>query len=530
MDRGRGRDGAAHVEGAKDAHIAKDKLRHDGEALGFRHVGTDEEGLNAKKGKSKKKHEDEETTYAMRNNTERNSDDLTADGVRMREDGMDNTGGLSESDESMEDADPELSEGAVRELRAGLLKTGGDAFMYERFNPTLLVLDIFCDITYSHPTQFTGVYLIRLSDGQDEIMAALRSDAMRAATHGALENAIVQLRRFYWPQDPERKWTKPWRVPEEVMFVRELDILELGDTPQMMRIRDENNREIIDRYSDVRATKSEICRLWRGKKGPDYYERSITIEEYEQNMLTLRSRREQERDEAQVATDPEWSRIQGRARKRRREFEERRHPFRAGAPPTATGEQRGGHYTNWARHEGAVGEIGHDEQPRIDQATTQQSTKQLQAPAEVRRPPLTPIGQMPLEDLPGDGGAPSAATADGRHTGRMGLSHFADELTNQRQNQTKYRLTKRQRDMLASDRHMKTAYKSTNCDERFCRDGEKTQPQLIETNHTEFDGLNCERGELDIPWYHTKQKKGHTVNRHDGSSTMSSHHHNLNYR
>ena len=197
MDRGRGRDGAAHVEGAKDAHIAKDKLRHDGEALGFRHVGTDEEGLNAKKGKSKKKHEDEETTYAMRNNTERNSDDLTADGVRMREDGMDNTGGLSESDESMEGADPELSEGAVRELRAGLLKTGGDAFMYERFNPTLLVLDIFCDITYSHPTQFTGVYLIRLSDGQDEIMAALYSDAMRAATHGALENAIVQLRRFY---------------------------------------------------------------------------------------------------------------------------------------------------------------------------------------------------------------------------------------------------------------------------------------------------------------------------------------------
>ena len=51
--------------------------------------------------------------------------------------------------------------------------------------------------------------------------------------------------------------------------------------------------------------------------------------------------------------------------------------------------------------------------------------------------------------------------------------------------------------MLASDRHMKTAYKLTNCDERFCRDGEKTQPQLIETNHTEFDGLNCERGELD---------------------------------
>ena len=101
MDRGRGRDGAAHVEGAKDAHITKDKLRHDGEALGFRHVDIDEEGLNAKKGKSKKKHEDEETTYAMRNNTERNSDDLTADGVRMREDGMDNTGGLSESDESM---------------------------------------------------------------------------------------------------------------------------------------------------------------------------------------------------------------------------------------------------------------------------------------------------------------------------------------------------------------------------------------------------------------------------------------------
>ena len=98
MDGGGCGDDAAHVEGAKDAHTAKDKPWHDGKTLGYRHVDTDEEGLNAKKGKAKKKYEDEEPTHAKRFNTEQNSDEPTADGVRMREDykdEMDNTSGLA---------------------------------------------------------------------------------------------------------------------------------------------------------------------------------------------------------------------------------------------------------------------------------------------------------------------------------------------------------------------------------------------------------------------------------------------------
>ena len=192
--------------------------------------------------------------------------------------------------------------------------------------------------------------------------------------------------------------------------------------------------------------------------------------------------------------------------------EQRPTPARHGGHTAATASGDGKRAPTAAPAEGRhMGRMGlshfadgaaHDEQSPIGRATTQHRTEQLRAPAEVRRPPLTPIGHSSHEDVPGDGGA-TTAPADGRRMGRMGLSHSADqaaaELSKQRQNQTKYRLTKRQREMLAVDRHTKTARKPTDCDERNNRrDGKKPQLQLIETNQnqTERDGLNHEHGGL----------------------------------